>query len=263
MLVLNSTCNSTNYSSVGVAPPQTYAWSKLTRQVLENDILNTKVKDMMHYHHALVHKSCLRDLPAGTCSYERLEFLGDSIINCVIATYLCDKYPDKQEGYLTKIRNKIISGPTLASFASHLGLHRFLLMNDKALENSWNLNPRLMEDVFEALVGALYKDMGLLAAKTFILNTLERLVDFDALQMETNSKDALMRATQSCKIPLPVYHIVPTQNNKGFHVRAYVNGMFCGEAVSTCKKTGQQMAAKVALQNLGVDLTRMTIETKI
>ncbi len=264
MLVMHPSAPLVSPTSVRpVHPQKDYGWSKLTRQALETEILGTKVKDMRHYHHAFVHKSCLRDLPPGTSSYERLEFLGDSILNSVIAVYLCDRFPDKQEGFLTKLRNKIISGTTLASFARELGLHRFILMNDRALQNNWNFNPRLMEDVFEALVGALYRDMGLLAAKTFILNTVERLIDFDALQMENNCKDALMRATQSWKVPLPIYHVVPTPGNKGFQVAAYVNGMLCGQAVNKCKKAGEQMAAKIALQNLGVDLSRLTIETKI
>ena len=254
-----------NHSAVGSSifhpPPQEYAWSKLTRNVLENEILCTKVKDLHHFHTAFVHKSALRDLPPGSSSYERLEFLGDSILNAVVAVYLCDKYPDKQEGYLTKCRNRLISGATLSYFASSLGLERFILMNEKAMDSGWNTNPRLLEDVFEALVGALYVNMGMLSAKTFILNTIERLVDFDELQIERNSKDALMRATQSWKLPLPVYEVIPC--NKSFHVRVYVNGLFCGEAVHRCKKAGQQMAATVALQNLGVDLSRLTIETKI
>lgn len=254
-----------NYSAVGSSilrtPTQDYAWSKLTRHILENDILGTKVRDMLHYHHAFVHKSALKDLPPGTSSYERLEFLGDSILNAVVAAYLCDKYPDKQEGYLTKCRNRLISGATLSYFASSLGLQRYILMNDKAMENKWNMNPRLLEDVFEALVGALYRDMGSLAAKTFVLNTIERLVDFEELYRERNTKDALMRATQSWKVPLPVYHVVPTPCNKSFHVQVYVNGLFCGEAVHRCKKAGQQMAATIALQNLGVDLSKLTIES--
>lgn len=118
----------THHSAVGegLQMKDSYSWCKITRHVLENDILHLKVKDMVHYYHAFVHKSALRELPPGTCSYERLEFIGDSVLNMVTARYLFDKYKDKPEGYLTKLRTKLVSGKCLSIFAQKLGLQEYI-----------------------------------------------------------------------------------------------------------------------------------------
>ena len=240
-----------------------HAWAKITRHVLENDILHLKVKDMMHYHHAFVHKSALRELPPGMCSYERLEFIGDSVLNFVVARYLFDKYNGKQEGYLTKIRTKLVSGKCLSGWAQKLGLQHYIIMNQKAIRSGWNNNTRILEDVFEALVGALYLDFGMLAAKTFIVNTIERFTDFDDLIKETNAKDALMRATQAWGAPLPVYQVVPSTLKQTFCVHVYVNGMLYGHSVHKNKREGEQLAAAMALRNLGIDLSSMSIDSNV
>lgn len=240
-----------------------YSWSKITRATLQDNILGMKVKDMKQYHHAFVHKSALRDLPPGTRSYERLEFVGDSVINFVVGKYVFMKYDDKPEGFLTKVRTKIVSGQCLSSFAQKLGLQQYIVMNQKAIRSGWNNNTRIMEDVFEALVGAISLDMGLLAAKTFIINTIEQHVDFDELVMETNSKDALMRQTQAWGIPLPVYHIVPGCDKHLFCIEVYVNGFVCGHSINKNKKAGEQQAANIALKTLGINVDELTIESRI
>lgn len=248
-----------NMAGVGVH----YGWCKVTRFILENEILHMKVRDMAHYYHAFVHKSALKELPAGTCSYERLEFIGDSVLNFVVAKYLFDKYNTKAEGYLTKVRTKLVSGKCLSDFSQKLGLQKYIIMNQKALRSGWNNNTRIMEDVFESLIGAIYLDSGTLAAKTFIIATIERFTDFDEIVKESNAKDALMRATQAWGVALPVYHIVPSTLKQTFCIHVYVNGMMYGHSVHKNKREGEQLAANMALRNLGIDISTMSIDSDV
>jgi ribonuclease-3 len=98
--------------------------------------------------------------------FETLEFIGDSVLGFVITKFLFDQYENKQEGFLTKARTKLVRGETLANIASKLELYKWVQMDEKGMRNGWNKNPKILEDVFESLVGAIYMDLGLLTRKT-------------------------------------------------------------------------------------------------
>lgn len=226
----------------------------LTRPALEH-ILGFKVVDFDKYASVFTHKSASRD--AGRESYERYEFIGDSVINFVIAKYLYDKYPGADEGYLTRVRTKLVSGKCLSLLSWKLGLHQYIIMNQKALRQGWNANPRILEDVFESLVGAVYLDLGLMTAKTFLLNTVERFVDFADVVRDTNYKDILMRYAQAHALPLPEYRVMndpQTSRQPMFDVVVHVHGSPYGRGVDGSKKGAEQAAAQQALAALGVPL---------
>lgn len=230
----------------------------VSRQDLER-IVGAKVRNTDVYQSAFVHKSALKELSCQwPCvdTYERLEFMGDAVINMVVARYLCDRYPEHREGWLTRIRTKLVSGKCLCVFARKLNLQAHIIMNHKALSQGWNMNPRMLEDCFEALVGAIYFDLGMLAAKLFILGMIERHADFTEVEADTNHKDRLMRFTQSQGMPLPVYQAsggLPT--SCVFEVHAVVSGRPCGHGVHRNKKEAEQLAAEQALMTLGVSPT--------
>ena len=239
----------------------------ITRDELEK-MLGTEVQDLSIYQTAFVHKSSLgnsndssdegedNNTPTEqhTESYERLEFLGDSLIGFVVARYLYDKFPEKREGFLTKLRTKLVSSNCLASFAKHLQIQKHVVMNQKAMKNGWNNNDRILEDVFESLVGALLIDRGVLAAKKFFLNMVETYVDFDVIMNDNNFKDILMRYTQALAIPLPEYKTIERKgeyNKKIFEIHVYVNNIPRGCGTGMNKKVAEQSAAKQALISIG------------
>jgi ribonuclease-3 len=212
--------------------------------------------DWSKYRRVFTHKSASHSLPEGT-SYERYEFIGDAVINFVVAKYLYDKYPQADEGFLTRVRTKLVSGKCLSDLSYKLGLHRFVIMNQKAMRKGWNTNPRILEDVFESLVACLYLDLGLATAKGWLLSVLERYVDFRDIVRDTNYKDILIRHAQACGAPLPEFRVLndpQVTKTPLFDVVVVVHGMPCGRGSDTCKKGAEQLAAYRALLALGVPL---------
>jgi ribonuclease-3 len=219
----------------------------LTREAIEY-VIGMKVVDFEKYRRVFTHKSAAR--ATGVQSYERYEFIGDSVINFVIGKYLFDQFPDRDEGFLTKVRTRMVCSKTLARLGRELGLHRYIVMNAKALRQGWNTNTRLLEDAFEALVGCVYIDLGLMTAKTFVLAVMERFLDPRELMTDTNYKDILMRNQQALGMPLPEYAVVGSERGV-FTVRASVarpdGRVVAGAGADTCKKGAEQRAAHAVL----------------
>ena len=129
------------------------------------ELVGTKIKNLDLYQRAFTHKSALKEYEQFTESFETLEFIGDSVLGFVITKFLFDRYESRQEGFLTKARTKLVRGETLAKIANTLNLNELVIMDEKGMRNQWNNNPKILEDVFEALIGAIYMDIGLIHAK--------------------------------------------------------------------------------------------------
>ena len=178
--------------------------SKVNRLYIEK-LVGTKINDLSLYQKAFTHKSALKQYDDLRHSYETLEFIGDSVLGFVVTKWLFDRYESQQEGFLTKARTKLVRGETLASIARKLHLGEMIIMDDKGMRNGWFTNTKILEDVFEALCGAIYMDIGLLHAKEFILRIYENpeFVDMQCLLVDDNFKDHLMRYCQTNNLPLP------------------------------------------------------------
>jgi ribonuclease-3 len=211
---------------------------------IEN-LVGTKISNLDLYHRAFIHKSALKEDETLQGSFETLEFIGDSVLGFVITKFLYDKYENKQEGFLTKARTKLVRGETLASIASKLELHKWIRMDEKGMRNQWNHNPKILEDVFEAIVGAIYMDMGLLHAKEFILRIYNNpeYVNLHSIMVDDNYKDHLMRYCQSNSLELPVYSISSHENGV-FGINVFVGGVCLGYGFAKNKKQAEQNAAK-------------------
>ena len=209
------------------------------------ELIGTKPTKLDLYQKAFTHKSALKEYEELTGSFETLEFIGDSVLGFVITKYLYDRYEEKQEGFLTNVRTQLVRGETLAGIANKLGLHKHVLMDEKGMRNGWNTNPKILEDVFEALIGAIYIDLGLLHAKQFVLSIYEnpQLVDMKSIMVDNNYKDHLMRYTQSNSLPLPDYRVT-TQIDGIFTVDVFVDNVFLGRGYAKSKKHAEQNAAK-------------------
>jgi ribonuclease-3 len=203
------------------------------------------------YQRAFTHKSALKENEHLTESFETLEFIGDSVLGFVITKYLFDRYENKQEGFLTKARTKLVRGETLAHIANHLGLGKYVIMDEKGMRNNWNTNVKILEDVFEALVGALYMDIGLIHAKEFILRLYQDpdVIDMGTIMIDDNFKDHLMRYCQVNNWELPDYRV--SGHHEGiFYIDIYVQNSFFARGAARSKKQAEQNAARNYFQAL-------------
>ena len=207
-----------------------------TRDEIEN-ILNMRVRDITLYQEALLHKSAVK-LYNASRSNERLEFVGDSVLNFIIAKYLYDNYPNENEGFMTKLRTRLVSGKCLSQIAKNMGLQHHIRMNEKALRQTWNENARILEDALESLIGAIYLDQGLYITIQFIVSQMRQNVDFDEILTDTNYKDILMRYTQMKGIKLPVYNLIHEDgpnHSKSFMVEVIVDDNSIGNGYGKSK----------------------------
>ena len=215
-----------------------------------NRLVGTKVKDTSLYLRAFTHKSALKKYTL-TGSFETLEFMGDSMLGFIVTKMLFDRYEERQEGFLTKARTKLVRGNTLAHIALKLGLDQWVLMDDKGMRNGWNTNEKILEDVFEALVGAIYLDLGLIHAKKFILDIYSNpeMIDMNSVMVDDNYKDRLMRHCQQIKIDLPQY---PIESHDGgvFNVSVIVDNKTISRGSARNKKQAEQNAAQEAIRIL-------------
>ena len=214
-------------------------------------LVGTKIKNLDLYQKAFTHKSALKEYEQLNESFETLEFIGDSVLGFVITKFLFDKYESKQEGFLTKARTKLVRGETLANIAKILGLEKMVVMDEKGMRNGWNNNQKILEDVFEALIGALYMDLGLLHAKEFVLRIYNdpKYIDLNLIMIDDNFKDHLMRYCQLNNWQLPEYRV--SGHHEGiFYIDIYVNGQFMSRGAAKSKKQAEQNAAKLFFEQL-------------
>jgi ribonuclease-3 len=227
----------------------------VTREIIEG-IIGTKINTLDPYIHAFTHKSALKQFPALSKSYENLEFMGDSVLGFIITKYLYDNYNAcEEEGFLTKARTKFVRGSTLSTISERLGLYNWIIMDEKGIKKGWNRNPKIMEDVLESLIGAMYIDLGLIHTKQFIFRLLET---YPVDMKDDNYKDALMRLCQNKKFRLPVY-MVEGQNGGVFTVSVYIQETKYGSGQGTTKRQAEQMAA---LKTLGCFYTSDAPQSK-
>lgn len=220
----------------------------VSRETIEK-LVGTKINSIDVYQNAFTHRSALKQYSVKS-SYETLEFLGDAVLSFVITKHLYDTYSEEHEGFLTKARTKIVRGKTLAKISESLGLGDLILMDDKGLRNNWNRNPKILEDVFEALIGAIYIDLGIIHVKHFIM---KKILSTPIDLVDDNYKDIVMRWCQSHKYELPIYRV------RSFENQQFVIDMFiCDKHVSygfgTTKKQAEQDAAEKIVRSWNLDV---------
>jgi ribonuclease-3 len=222
----------------------------VTKPQIEH-LIGTKIKNLDLYQKAFTHKSALKEYEKLNESFETLEFIGDSVLGFVITKFLFDQYESRQEGFLTKARTKLVRGETLARIAKILGLEHIVIMDEKGMRNGWNNNPKILEDVFEALIGAIYMDLGLLHAKEFVLRIYNdpKYINMNLIMIDDNFKDHLMRYCQLNNLQLPEYRV--SAHHEGiFYIDIFVNGQFMSRGTAKSKKQAEQNAAKLFFDQL-------------
>jgi len=226
----------------------------VNRSAIEQ-IVGMPVDDLSLYARAMTHRSLLRGR-ADTHRYsnERLEFLGDAVLGFITADYLYRHFPDRDEGFLTRLRAKLVNGLALAARAREINLGKLILMSDNMAQTAGRTNTSILADAFEALIGALYLDLGTEAARTFIQHSVLDRVDIDDLaRRKDNFKSLLLEYVQSHGWPQPLYRVTREEgpsHDKQFTVEVLIRNESSGSGTAGNKKTAEQAAAAQALERL-------------
>ncbi|MBF1501088.1 ribonuclease III [Prevotella pallens] len=214
------------------------------------NIIGVLPHNLSFYKTALLHKSVARRNDKGKpVNNERLEFLGDAILDAIVGDIVYEHFPGKREGFLTNTRSKIVQRETLNKLANDLGITRLILSSG----HSQSHNSYLGGNAFEALVGALYLDHGYTACMKFMKKQiLGELINIDKVAYkEVNFKSKLIEWTQKHKICLEFKPLLFGKDKEGsptFSFQVVLEGIACGEGSGYSKKESQQEAAKVTLQ---------------
>lgn len=224
----------------------------------ENDI--TELEDRIGYHFkdralirmALTHSSFANEQKINKQpDYERLEFLGDSVLEMVSSTYLYNNYPDKKEGQMTKMRASMVCEQALAFCARDFELEKYILLGKGEESTGGRHRDSIISDVMEAVIGAIYIDGGIEYAKKhidkFILNDLENK------QIFVDAKSVLQELVQKDSTKTLSYEICGEsgpEHDKIFKSRVLINGEILGEGEGHTKKAAEQQAAYQAVLKL-------------
>ena len=214
-------------------------------------------RDMNLLEGALTHRSYANERPMQTyhlANSERLEFLGDSVLNHIAADLVFQRFPDANEGELTATRSALIKTPTLAGFAREFDLGRYLRLSKGEEHSGARTRDALLADTFEAVLAAIYLDAGLDAARDFVLPFLEReLAALQARGPNVDHKTQLQERMQAAHNVTPRYHVLSTSgpdHRREWMVEVRVDDEQLGVGRGPSKQAATQDAARVALEAL-------------
>tara|TARA_B110000114_G_C15058649_1_gene384384 strand:- start:2 stop:859 length:858 start_codon:yes stop_codon:yes gene_type:complete len=258
-------------------------------QILKTYGIEEKITDLTHYQRSFIHKSYIKKdnkddveleekpddcLDLQERSNERLEYLGDAILSATVASYLYERFPDEEEGFMTRIRTKLVNGEMLGSLADRMNLNDFLVISRHVEDKCNGRNSvKILEDIFESLIGAIYLDfnekemehprlefysgLGFQICQVFIINIIEKFLDFsDLILNDYNYKDQLMRYFQQKFKHTPKYKEILIEgppNNRSFTMCVMKNdNTVIAYGKEKSKKKAEQLASKNALIEMGV-----------
>jgi len=202
------------------------------------------------YAQALCHKSAARNVHnRPELSNERLEFLGDAVIDVVVADFLYAKYPEAEEGELTKMKSRIVSRESLNAMASKMGLDVLIDTDQQAAKSKQSISG----NAFEALIGAIYLDHGYATAKKTTLKVFEKYTGAEDLERkEKDFKSRLFEEAHRLRVELS-FVTEAEDAYKGSHhfkAEAHFNGNLMGRGEGSSKKKAEQRAAQQALKKI-------------
>lgn len=216
------------------------------------EIIGYKFKNRHYLEQAMTHSSYANEKKLGKqgCN-ERLEFLGDAVLELISSDFLYREFPQVPEGELTKKRASLVCEPSLAYCAREFGLPQFLMLGKGEDMTGGRNRDSIVSDATEALLGAIYLDGGFANAKEFVLRFI--LNDMEHKQLFYDSKTILQEIVQedgSGPVEYPLIREEGPDHNKSFTVKAVVNGRVCGQGTGHTKKAAEQAAAYEALRSL-------------
>ncbi len=223
---------------------------------LFREVLGFYPDKIKYYQLAVRHKSVSIPTENGhNLSNERLEFLGDAVLNSVVTDILYHSYEHEREGFLTNTRSKIVKRDSLNQLAVEIGLDKLVKVTKYVNANT---NNNIYGNALEALMGAIYLDYGYKQCKKFIENRLfSSFIDLDEITgNEVNFKSKLIEWCQKNRLEaefILVQDTLQNANKHQFHTRLEINGINIAEATGSSKKESQQNVSKLALQLITVD----------
>jgi len=217
-------------------------------------IIGASIFDKNIYVEALIHRSFLEENEQISLSNERLEFLGDSVLNLVIGEYLFNKFPQEEEGFLTKVRAKMVNRNALSLVAENLNLGELLIISSSVPKSITHNSKSMLSDALEALIGAIYLDKGIDTCKKFIqTNILEPSLKNGDHLIDENYKSQLLEYAQANRMENPVYDVIKEegpQHNRIFTVQVSIGTKVHGVGIGRNKKGAEQKAAQAALEKI-------------
>ena len=217
-------------------------------------VIGTTIGNKKIYLEALIHRSYLEENEQFSLSNERLEFLGDSVLNLIIGEYLFNKFPQEEEGFLTKVRAKMVNRNALSLVADNLNMGELLIISSSVPKSITHNSKSMLSDALEALIGAIYLDKGIDTCKKFIqTNILEPALKNGEHLVDENYKSQLLEYAQANKLAIPVYQIVSEEgphHDKTFIAEVIIGEKVLGEGKGKSKKEAEQNAAQVALKKV-------------
>lgn len=219
------------------------------------NIMGFYPNDLRYYQIALLHKSnSMHSRKGKPINNERLEYLGDAVLEAVVSDILFDHFKNKGEGFLSSTRSKIVQRETLNQVAVQIGLDKLV----KYTTHSQTHNNYMYGNAFEAFVGAIYLDKGYDYCRRFMTKKIFKdFIDMDQLsRKEINFKSKLIEWSQKNRL-LTTFELIEQSVDENFsptfHSQVLVEGLFAGEGVGYSKKESQQRAAQAALKRIRTD----------
>ena len=232
----------------GLNPDEKKFWLRLKKQY------KIKPKNIELYRIAVIHKSASTIISKGIkVNNERLEYLGDSILDAIVAEHLFNQFPNRSEGFLTKMRSRIVSRQSLNVIALAIGLDKLVVSHT----NNPLAHKHIFGDALEAFVGAIYLDLGFEQTSKWVKDTLfSKHIDLEVIQKtETDYKSRVIELAQKHKVPIEFNSKESESNNPHipqFESKIFLNQRLLGSGFGTSKKEAEQNAAMVALERIDI-----------
>ena len=211
--------------------------------------LGYKFEDEQLLIEALTHKSYKKPY-----NNERLEFLGDAVLDLIVGEFLFHKFPKSDEGVLSKIRASLVNESGFATLARAIDLGRYIYLSPAEENNQGRSKPSLLSNAFEAVIGAIYLEAGLETVRSIVVRLLDET--YPKIDLDTLCKDyktALQELTQATHGVTPDYEMIGSSgpdHRKEFEVAVKLQGQTVATARGRSKKAAQQKAAQIALEKL-------------
>lgn len=219
-------------------------------------VLGHKFENPQYLNKALTHKSFAYEKGKQIKNNERYEFLGDAVFDLMVSDYMIKKFPDYQEGVLSKIRSVVVSETSLAQIAQGLNLGEFLLLGKGEEQSGGRNKPSLLANALEAVAAAVYLDAGFEKAAQILLEHFVEGIDRAATTNEYKDfKSELQEKTQLKFNTVPQYVVAKDtgpDHNKTFEVNVLINAAVIGSGIGKSKKEAEQQAARAALEKGGL-----------
>lgn len=218
-------------------------------------VLQYPIRNPDLFYQALIHRSYLQTIDKHSAvSNERLEYLGDSILNLVVSEYVYYEYPNADEGELTKIRSRLVNRKALVAFARQLNLWDFMFVSASTAQSVGRGSETILADAFEALIAAIYLDGGYAEAQRFVRTQIHKALHSKKVSIEDqNFKSQLLELSQASGYGVPRYAVlseVGPDHDRTFTVEVRVGDKVTGIGTGKNKKDAEQAAAEQALDTL-------------